>query len=92
MKANYENYFRILSNRKQLRNDDIGQQFVRNSTLLIDSLYSSNGTKKLEIDRISCRFAALMMCNNLMKMLFTIYNVDPVTDSQKHFTNSTLSS
>lgn len=82
----------MLNTRKQLQNNDVSQQFVRNATLLVENVYPNTGTQKFQIDKRSCQFAALLMCNNLTKMLFAIYNVDPVTDTQKRCKNSASSS
>ena len=68
---------RLLRDQNQLQYDDTSLTFIRHVTSLIENKYSStNGI--LEIQSSSCRLAGHLLCSHLLKMLFALYNVDPM--------------
>ena len=46
----------------------------------------------LEIKSPSCRLAGQILCSHLVKMLFALYNVNPVLSNQETNINQTTSS
>ena len=82
---------RVLREQSQLRYDDTSISFIRNATQLIENKYPSTNIV-LNIQSSSCRLAGHLLCSHLLKMLFTLYNVEPVLPSQKTLKNETTSS
>ena len=73
---------RELQDRNQLHYDDTSFTFIRNITQLIENKYPSTNVV-LEIQSSSCHVAGTLLCTYLIKMLFAIYNVDPVLPNDK---------
>lgn len=70
----------MLREQGKLKNDDNDADFVQNATIMVETMYP-NVNKKVDIEASSCHLAGHLMCTYLMKMLFTIYNVDPLPDA-----------
>ena len=81
---------RILREQNQLRYDDTSISFIRNATQLIENKYSSTNIV-LKIQSSSYRLAGHLLCSHLLKMLFTLYDVESVPHSQKTLKNETTS-
>ncbi|CAF3230326.1 unnamed protein product [Rotaria sp. Silwood2] len=71
-----------LQEQNQIQYDNTNFMFIRNVAQILETKYSSiNNT--LEIEASSCRLAGVLFCNLLLKMLFALYDVEPVLASEK---------
>jgi len=76
---------------KLLHYDDTGSLFIRHATQLIENKFPISNDV-LEIQPSSCRIAGNLLCNYLLKILFAIYNVEPVLLNDNLFNNELTSS
>ncbi len=83
--------YRQLQDHNQLQYDDTSFAFIRNVTQLIENKYSSTNVI-LEIQSSSCRVAGYLLCSHLIKMLFAIYNVEPLQPNDKTLNIESVSS
>ncbi|CAF1472691.1 unnamed protein product, partial [Rotaria sp. Silwood1] len=81
---------KILQDQNQLKYDDTSFSFIRNATQVIENKYSSQ-TMVLEIQSSSCHLTGYLFCSHLIKMLFAIYNIEPVLLNDKKTAIETIS-
>ncbi|CAF3932869.1 unnamed protein product [Rotaria sp. Silwood1] len=81
---------KILQDQNQLKYDDTSFSFIRNATQVIENKYSSQ-TMVLEIQSSSCHLTGYLFCSHLIKMLFEIYNIEPVLLNDKKTAIETIS-
>jgi len=70
-----------VKNADGLLTPDTSLHFIRSVILLIEELYPSTNVI-IEIEARSCRLAGQLMCTYLMKMLFSLYNIEPMSEEQ----------
>ncbi|CAF4134544.1 unnamed protein product [Rotaria sordida] len=81
---------RILRAQNQLHFDDTSLIFIRNATTLIERKYSCSNII-LEIQSSSCHIAGQLLCSHLIKMLFALYNTEPVRQNMNKIKLNSIS-
>lgn len=69
--------YRQLQTHNQLHHDDTSLTFIRNATNVIESKFPTSSTV-VEIQSSSCHVAGHLVCSNLLKMLFALYNTEQI--------------
>ena len=82
---------RQLQEENLLQHDDNTFSFIRNTTQLIEKKYPLTN-HVLKIQSSSCRIAGHLVCDYLIKMLFAIYNVEPILPKDDMFITQSESS
>ncbi|CAF3978277.1 unnamed protein product, partial [Rotaria sordida] len=80
----------ILRAQNQLHFDDTSLIFIRNATTLIERKYSCSNII-LEIQSSSCHIAGQLLCSRLIKMLFALYNTEPVRQNMNKIKLNSIS-
>lgn len=84
-------FYRDLQNQNKLKYDDTSFIFIRNALQIIETKYPVTNTT-LEISSSSCRVAGNLFCTYLLKMLFAIYNTEPLLKNNNLNNNESYSS